>query len=342
MANITELKSLSRFSTTSLYDEGSSSFWTPIGGGGTPTLLANGMGYVMQQDQYLIQESIGLDIYSNMALSFWLYPVHPGVVLDENNNTVKSLNLTLMHFVNDNATDEYGGLPIFRLYETTSEDGTNSMHIAIANYDGIEYEASTASYAPGQWHYFWISYNGLVGNLSTIIDGVTRPLASESGVLPTRLDADSVTFYINRQTEFGQDDWANNYGYLDNLMVLNGSFASESYVERIISMGINYFIDQSLLSIEHNDFGVFMDDPTAIKTTAMVQDGSSVYSSRSDGKVIKGSPVLWDMRRNFSEPNEGQNIQDNEDRIFTSADNKSSTYDVSGGVLKILNCIIRL
>jgi hypothetical protein len=302
------------------------------------TFLANGMGYIMQQDQYLIAENVVFNIRNDLTLGFWLYPTYPGVVADEDDNSISPLKISLLNIANtDPSMREDDESNMLILYEETQENGNNRLVIVFEDVSTGNYIARTEEYTPTIWHHFLFVYNGALETFNVLIDGKQTTL-TEDGLLPVFLDMQISDFKINKKVVSGDNDVANNQGYIDDVFVLNSSDVSivnsEEFVLKIIGNSSEYALDFDNEFIEDADTGFFIDqDPTTINITSMTRDTSRFFIGRTDGSILEGSALLWQTRRDFSNPDEQDVLNKN---IF------GDKIEIQNGILKIENSVVKI
>ena len=102
-------------------------------------------------------------------------------------------------------------------------------------------------------------------------------------------------------------------------------------IQRATSLSLDYVLDSILSSYIESDLPILFDDPTAVKVTDMVDDGSYLFATRTDGVLLQGSPLLWTARKDYNNPNEASAIN-----------SFGSGATISGGYLKITNGTVKL
>jgi len=323
---IDSAKLLLRFQTSSFYEEVSQTYMAPQGTNISAQILDGG-GYAMRDDQYLLGEGLALagypmDISNAFTLGFWLYPVNPGLVPHEDTGDPFSVTMPLLNF-NDTSS---ANVSIIKLTETTTSDGYNYLTVLFNN---EVYSGSSEDYAPGMWHYFWITYNGSA--LYIYIDGKLQILQRVSGSLPATINGSSLDLYINHSLDGYAYNVAKNYGYISDIFVLNVTDRNEADIQRAINDGIIYVVNDTYTDTYIEKFSIYFNNPDTITVTTSIDDMSYVYLGRNDGKILRGSPLLWENRRIFSDPNE-------EDVLDLSVGDSS----IENGFLELRNKTIRL
>jgi len=321
---ISDLKLLLRFNTDSIFEEVSQTNMIKTGDSSI-SVLSNGGGYVMQNDQYLFGDGISSDGYSTdissaMTLGFWLYPVSPGLAINPNNSLPTSIEMPLLDFTDiGSATSS-----VIKLTEHTSETGSNYLKVSMFNEN---YSASSEEYIPLTWHYFWIVYSE--NGLGIYIDGKQNSLQNENGSVPSSLSGSFLDLYINHSVEGYSWNLAKNYGIIDDIFVLNIANSNNSDIQRVINDGVKFLVDDIYTSTFVDKSSIYFNDPETITITSLIDDMSYVIAGRNDGKILRGSPLLWENRRSFS----------NLEEIDILGLSSSSQED---GFLKLVNETVRL
>jgi hypothetical protein len=319
----TDLKLLLKFNSTSIYEEVSSSYLTVYGSNLMPEILSNGNGYVMKEDQYLFGgglsgEGFSLDVSNEFSMSIWVYPVCPGLAVNPTTGSAESITMPLVSIINDS------DILVFKLEEHTQDNNKNVLKVSLGN----NYSATTDKYSAGQWHHFWVTYDG--SSLTVYLDGKITAL-NENGSIPASIDAATCSFYINNSVGGYGYNIAKNTGYIDDLFLLNTFNEEEPDIQKVINMGVDYFVDDIIDGIKKDGFSIFFNDPSTITITSAVDDMSYIYLGRNDGKIMRGSPLMWEVRRVFS--------NNDESRILNLSD--VSVVDESG-FLSLMGTVIRL
>ena len=329
MAFISSVKFLSMFFDNSCYESISQEVMTVKGSDTNAITLSNGVGYVMQQDQFLVKENVDITINRNFIIGFWLNSVNPGMAVDP----ITGQNVSVEMPVLDLIYDGYFSNRLVSIYENTEEDSQNYMTVSISNGD---YKASTSLYDIGVWHYYWIVYNGFSNNVDIYMDGEEVVLQNTSGSVPNNLSSDLVDVYINKNVVSYDYNKAANFGYIDNVIIFNNNFHSDIPLQTIINKGVYYAIDTDYMEVTERNQCLAFEDPYRITVNAMVDDMSYVYLARSDGNILQGSPLFWETRKNLTFTNELELM--NETEVVPG--NKAQI--TSDGFLSINNSIIEI
>ncbi len=330
---ISDLKLLLRFNNTSLFEEVSNSTMKVVGAG--PSQVLSSGGYVMTDDQYLkgdgtAHSGYNTNISDAMTLGFWLYPVNPGMAISSSTTAVP-ISMPVMSFNRIGSNDAF----VVELTENTTVDGKNNLTVS---FDDNLYSASSEDYAPSIWHYFWIVYDS--GSLSIYVDGTQHTLQNEEGSLPVSLHGSLLDLYINHKLDGYAFDIAKNYGYISDIFMMNVANSSDVDMQRVINDGVEYLVDDSFIDDRIEKSSIYFNDPDTIIVTSSIDDMSYVYLGRNDGKILRGSPLLWETRRTFA--------RDGEVELLDLPYNDVSPFDPDGwsitssGFLELIDKSIRL
>ena len=326
---IDSLKLLLRLNTKALYEDVSTTTMFAYGGTNQPIIIGGG-GYAMVDDQMLKGEGPGYsgyktDITTAFTLGFWLYPVSPGMTTNSVTGDAVSVTMPLMDFNNFSSTD----VPIIKLTEQTTSDGENNLRVSL-NDDA--YYASSEDYTPLMWHHFWIVYDGASG-LSIYVDGKQHVLQDENGSLPVSIDGARLDLYINHNLDGYASNIAKNLGYISEIFMLDVANSSVVDMQRVINDGVNYLVDDSYTDIYIDKSNIYFNDPDTITVTSSIDDMSYVYLGRNDGKILRGSPLLWETRRTFA--------RDGETKLL-GLSTSDSGWRIVNGFLELTSESIRL
>ena len=225
----------------------------------------------------------------------------------------------------------------FVIYEESLEDQLNRMYILLQNDDGSQSIWSSPPYSTGQYHYFWISYDGVQSRLSFYIDGVERNLTLEQGDgVPSRLYVSQNTQLRINESAIGKNSLLRkSYSSIDEFFIEDARQFDPSIISRHINFGSEYAYDAQLSRREKALFGASFDDPSAMSVSSSFSNGTNIYSGRTDGQVFKGDRLLWKSRRNFANRDELRYVK-------TSYLSSESDVSVDNGSLKISKASVRL
>jgi hypothetical protein len=294
MAFISTLKFLAKFDQIPLIDEVSTRSLSVVGEGSVE-LVNESFGYQMQEQQYLRLLDTSLSLTNKATIGFWLNPVNPGVVRNPVSSNLEGLRMSVLDI------RDLGGDLIVHVYERTNQGGLdNRLQVDL---DGASATFVSSLYAVSQWHYFFIVYDGLSGSLRLFIDGKEDD-NNVLGAVPATLGTSSGSVSVNRQA-FGEGfDVADNTGGIDDVFIANDYITSMETLKKIINFSAEYAFDSSYTNNDEVDQCFVFNDPDAFRTTSLVDDGSSVLASRTDGTILEGLPFFWEVRRRFKEEGE--------------------------------------
>lgn len=296
------------------------------------SFIGNSLGYMMQQDQYL--ETPGttgglsqLGISNKMVFGFWLYSFNPGLVKNLSNNEMESIEISLIDILEMNTQDT-----VISTYELTQADNTNKLKIELGN----SYSLTTNSYDVEMWHLFWFVYDGETNEIKIIIDGSEDTDTTTTGFVPNSLNGDLIDFYINYRTDGYRYNRMNNYGYIDDIFILDSLNNNNFYLQRVINNSIDYAFDDIYNDYHKDSIGFIINDPNTITINSLIDDMDYVYIATNDGRILRGSPLLWESRKRFSNSNELLYLD--KDKV------NDSDIDVSinDGFMRINDSVIRL
>jgi len=322
---ISDLKLLLRFNSTSLYEEVSQTNLSYVGGS---TPIVDNSGYTMTEDQYLAgyglsENGFNLEVSSALTMGFWLYSINSGIAVNEDSGTTSSVEKPLFDFLENGSSLN----SVIKITEHTLENGNNYLKI---NFREGDYEASSEEYETSQWHYIWIVYRGLT--LYLYIDGIEHTLQDESGSVPSSISTSNIYLYINHSVEGYAWNISKNTGIIDDIFILNIGDRNEQNIQRVINDGIKYFIDDDYTTTDIDKQNIYFNDPETITMNSLIDDMNYIFVGRNDGKIMRGSPLLWEVRRVFSDEKEIEDLGLNSD----------TDMDISKGFLKINNKTVRL
>lgn len=356
---VSYIKMLMNFNNSTLLDPVSGVFFQAVNAGSDSSINISDSGYHMRQDQHLVGRSITIDTDSSgFSFSFWLYPVNPGQVLNPSSSTLESLRMPVLIF-----SDALGDFEqvILSVYESTNADGTNRLELKVISYEPSgaidnQYVAYSESYETLLSHQFFINISAEKNEVQIFIDGEESTLNDITGTLPTSFEYSSMDVGINKIAESSYAfNLANNYGIIDDIGFFNLQFYAESVLPELINEGLETFADLTLRNNESFFQGSLFDDPTTLTINAMIDDMSYVYLARNDGKILFGSPLLWESRRVFSDSREGDILDETmitemvtQEDVNVDPDDDITTVVTStpaaivNGFLEITDSIIRL
>lgn len=342
---VSYIKMLMDFENSTLYDPVSQVFFTSVNSGNSTTVTLSSMGYHMRQDQYLSGRDITVDTDSaGFAFAFWLYPVNPGQVLNPTTNLLETLRMPVVLFA-DSST-EFEDI-VVSVYENTNDDDTNKIEFTLSSFDEYgaideTYTVYSDDYDAQVSHYFFFNISAEKGQIEIYIDGVLSTLNGPTGTIPSSFSHSTLDVAINKiaETEYAYN-LSNNLGIIDDIGFFNLQFDAESVLPKLINEGLEEFADRDLRDNEEFLQGNVFDDPTTLTINAMIDDMSYVYLARNDGRILLGSPLLWQSRKVFSDSREESVL---EDSVITEVSEgvTPAPATIENGFLKITDSIIRL
>tara|TARA_Y100000310_G_scaffold343501_1_gene451447 strand:- start:1889 stop:2890 length:1002 start_codon:yes stop_codon:yes gene_type:complete len=297
-------------------------------------ILDDGLGYVMKHDQNLRLDNFVFSISTDFSIGFWLYPMNQGQVINPDTGEVTNITMPVISFF-------AGTEPVIEILEMSQADETNLLLIVIND----RYTVSTLSYVAEVFHFVYISWTGETGKIAVYIDGKEQPL-STNGSPQLSLAASSLDVFVNKINETGFNI-TQNTGYIDDVVVFNDSLTAAKRSSDAINFSVDFIVDTLLVNKSESGQAFLFDDPNTIRTTSMVDDLSFIYVARDDGKILRGSPLLWEVRKVFSENNEEdfivETVLDVGDPAKTVEERKElNKASLDLGFLKIDKSIVRL
>lgn len=334
--NIGSLRLLIKFDSIHLFESVSSTYLavnadevspSSVVGGGDPTLLPDGAGYVMEDDKYLLGAGIGnngynMSITDQMTIGFWLYPINHGLTTSPS-GVVESISMPLLTLANSSTY-----APVVKFREHTAEDSENYLTI---EFNGSEFTLTSNNYTANLWHYIWLECDR--GSFSINIDGKDET-SSTTGDSSTNISSTHMDLYINFSHEGYAYNMAKNYGYIDDIFVLNEVVSNNKDMQTVINNGIDYLVDTNFNTKIIDGYSIYFNDPTTITINSVVDDMSYVYIGRNDGKILRGSPLFWESRKIYADENEVEVLGLTEEELEDNV--------VQDGFLKLKNTTIRL
>lgn len=292
-----------------------------------PSVFANGL---QMNGSTSASYAISISISTGLSIGFWLKSSNPGMVTGPGFST---LPLYMPVFTRATFTYSVGVVSAsqhqFTIREETQQDGTNVLTAIFVG--GTTATVSSNPYKTGEYHYFWITFDGTICHIW--IDFVDQT-ASTSGTVPATLSASIAGFNINDNVAGNGYQIAKNNGIIDDLILFN-SFQSTTVMQRAASYSGNYVATSSLQFTEELDQALVFDDPTTVQINAIASNRGNVYVARSDGSLLRGVKALWDSRRNFNTAKELSLL----DFVTTKGE---TALELDGGSLLVTDEIITL
>ncbi len=309
-------------------------------------LLDDNMGYVMKNSQYLEGNNFSFDVSTGMMMNFWLYPVNPGMVLDDNED-ISSVEMPIIDLVESSSRSDTNPNYIFSVYESTYTEGRNYLTVELKKNTSEYYKVSSEYYSTGMWHNIFVVYNGLNvdDELSIYIDGTLQSLQNIRGNIGGNISdlalnpsSPNIDIFINRNFDDYYSDYkTGNYGYIDNILLLNDANIPETILQVLINSSLAHAVDDTYINTVRDRYAIGFDDPSTFTINSMVSDMLYTYFARNDGKILRGSSLLWESRKVFSDKKEIDLLQE---RVVGGNDLQKAV--IEDGFLKIENSVIRL
>ncbi|NJL70326.1 MAG: LamG domain-containing protein [Candidatus Competibacteraceae bacterium] len=289
------VKLVQKFADASLVEDVSGD---PFTSAGPVELFGEVTGAILTRDTSFGFANASLGITTEIFVGFWFYSMENRLGQNPSTSALIPLNVSLFDL----------GI-ILKVYEKTAGDGTNQIVMRFSNGN----EVISTPYAVNEWHHFALTVIGGVGK--TYVDGAD---ATQSAAAVPSIAATTATLTVNQVSLPPTYATINNTGILSDLIICNDEAAVANIV-RLINYGIDYAYDSFYAAIEEFDQPLLFDDPTSARVTGATKDGGGSYLmlTRSDGRLLRGSPKLWESRRDFSETNE------------------AATVDFSGGEMQV-------
>ncbi len=313
-----------------LLNSASGSLLTSVGTGGTIVDGPLGSGLQLSDNQYYTLAS-GSTLTNAFTLAFWLKPTFPGVATDGSATyELRQALIAKSTFSYDSGTGvTTSSSNAFNVYEETRTDGQKQLVVVLGSTGTLV----SSPYSAGIFHYFWIAFSYTGGYCKIFIDLVEDVGAVLTGTLPSSLP--NVAININRTTTGEQYQVARNTGVLDDVVLFNTAKISLSDMARAANIGAEYIANSTYIGVEEIDQAIVFDDIDSVQVNGIYANRGNLYVARSDGKLLKGTRLLWQNRRNFSQSSELGGLT----RLKTSDD---STAVIESGALKIVNETIRI
>jgi hypothetical protein len=307
------------------------------------TIQDDGFGYTMTQSQGILGVNWPLAINTACSVGFWFYPTYPGMAQDPDTDNVESMLMPLFSF-GEAAVDPYTSKyeatnDVFVIHEETLEGGYSRIVVTFVDINGDVYTATTqGTYERDKWHFIWVAWDGVSSQISVYIDGSSQTL-DETGSLPTMIDGVVSTVWINNipTTLSSGYNLLYNSATINDLIILNVEIANNKDIQQMINLGVERRWNDVTSNMNEIQFGILFNDPAAVKITDILFEGSHLYATRTDGRVLRGSPIMWQSRRDYANPGEADVL------VKFSKDVGSVTgVEQSDGLLKIRNGTVRL
>lgn len=319
------VKYLQRFKNDSFFDDASLSFLS-IGGEETDVSIALN-GYQMKHDQFLFSDNINMSISDSWIIGFKLIPDNKGVALHPNTSAKESIEMPLIELLKQDSPSYDSAISI---REFTQENNTNYFKLSLNN--GV-YEAISQPYSASRMHYIWIvgKNDGVESYCEVYIDGEENSI-EENGTIPSFNDFDVLKIYINSFLDENYDyNKTSNTGIIDDLIIFNLSDYQKTDIQNYINYGVGYIADSSYGDTYTTSIVTLSDLPSTIRVNSSINDAGYVYIARNDGKILRGSPLLWEVRSDFAD-----------EKNISLLENEYGQLQTNKGYLKITNKMLGL
>lgn len=305
------VKFLTKFTNGSLSESISGESLSVVGTG-SANIINNNSGYQMDRDQFLLLKNISANITDKFTLGFFLNPNHEGRIRSGSSTVAVKVSVLDFGMGSGSGTDFSMSRKTLIVQEECQEDGTNKMRFLLYDSSGsFAHQSLTPAYEVNKRHHFWYAYNGTSSNIDIFIDG-NSVSHSENGTIPASVGLSTAALSINRYA-INDSQLINSKATIDDIVLFNDFKNSEESVQKVVNNSIDYLVDNNLNNVSEIDFGLFFDDPPAVKTTSSVIDSNRVVAARTDGSLIEGSAMIWESRRDFSNIKEIESLQGNQD-----------------------------
>lgn len=300
MTFISSTRFVAKFDALPLVESVSGNVFTTIGAG-TTEILDDGLGYQIKQGQHLERDDVSLQVGNEMTVGFWLKSTNPGQVRNSSTGNLEPLKISLLDIREPTVFNTL----ILLLYEQTDPDGqNNTLRGTFVDLFGDTFEFVSSKYSVGTWHHFWLVYNSPVNpNVQLFIDGVADSL-STTGTVPGGLKGGSAVVSINRMALSPSFNVVDSQAVIDDLVILNDADSSGATLAKVINHSLDFAFNTDYMNNEEIDQSFIFNDPDVFHLTSVETDGTNVLATRSDGKILEGSPLMWQSRKRFSDDNE--------------------------------------
>lgn len=337
-----EIPTLVKFEGIPIRDEISGNTCT-ITGNTNPTFSTGVSGRALR-----MRPTSGVDVpvyfnsRSRFSLGFWLRPVWLSPVLSLNSNQFNYYRLPLVNASNVSlnlTTNMHEASTGFCIFEESVENEKNQLYIFLDGDSGSVLIKSNETYSTGDFHHFYIAYNGASSSIILYIDGKRVETTIVNGSqIPQLINRDNFTprsLRINDRAPGFSGLIRNNFGTIDEFYFYNRYLGESEIVARHINFGSEFVAFADLFNQDQSIMMLGFDDPSSLDLRSVFSNGTNVYAGRSDGSVFKGDRLLWQSRRDFSNREEINFIR-------TKLLSEESSVTVNDGSLRINQASVRL
>lgn len=305
----------------------------------TPVMVDGvfGNAWQMPNNDYL-QSNDTISPTTALTIGFWLKSVNPGIVTDPNLNISKPLKMPVLAKSTFTVLTSISAVSTtFLVWEETQDDGTNVLKAKVKgtkNSALAEATITSSPYQVGIFKHFWIVYDGTALSLRLFVDTI-EDFGTIIGTIPSTLSVNTSKLTINNNVDGSLWQVTRNQGVIDDLVIFSSAKTTASTIARAANKGALYVADNAYTAVDEIDQAIVFDDPGTAQITSVYSNGGRLYVARSDGKLLRGTKLLWESRREFS--------NDNEINSLTAVNKGDSGFvRVSLGSLKIQNKIVRV
>ena len=298
----TSVKFLAKFDLGSAVDQVSGESLSVVGLGSAD--VESSGGYRMTRDQYLLLTGISASVTNAFSLGFFLTSSNEGRI--PNGSSTLPAKVCVLDFgVGSGSGSSFVmSQKTLIIHEECEADGLNNkMRFLLHNSGGnIVYQALTPTYEAGKKHHFWVAYDGDATTFTIFIDG-DEITSTTSGAVPSLVGLSTAAFAVNRYA-FNDPLLITGDSLISDVVLFNTVEDSQVFVQSAINNSVDNVVDNDFSSVVEQDFGIYFSDPSPVRTNSAINDGSSIITARTDGVLSEGARLLWESRRDFSDPNE--------------------------------------
>jgi hypothetical protein len=281
-----------KFDNALLLDEVSGEFNSQIVLGESPLIEEGRIDNALRlSPKYYIETTQAIQPTSALTVAFWLKPVNPGFGIDGGTVADNRMPLFGKSDFSIGASEITATNHSFSLSEINDDDENNRLEVVLSGSSG-DFVAVSEPYKTGQWHFFWISFDGTSSSLKIFIDGYDSGI-SESGDVPSSLSSSTSRFWINRLTSGKRSLVLKNTGLLDDLVLISSYKGLTDDVVKAMNLGILHIIDSDFEDTREISFGSMSNDPPTISSHAISTPLGTV-SGNSKGDISHGFKPVWE------------------------------------------------
>lgn len=296
------------------------------------------LGLTLKEGQSVFMPDSQLSVSNAMTLSFSFSPVNFGVARTSNGNSIENMSMPILvigngvqdiYTENFEITDDY-----LIVYELAQSNGKNRLAVKMFDASDNEYVMTmTEDYDVSQRRHVWFVYDGGGGTATLHLDGETKSV-SEEGSVPSTIPASiaSVWFSELPSSMPAAYNTMKHLGVIDDVLIANETITTAATIQESVNFSTLRAFDSEFTDLEEVDCGFVFNDPSPVKVRSMRKEGSYFYIGRSDGKLLRGTPLFWQSRRDYADANESNALDAFGD----------SGASISDGALTISSGTVRL